>query len=132
MIAVLDTSAAIEIILKKDKSVKFNTEIEKAKWIIAPDLFVSEITNVLWKYYKAKLLTHEECIQYVDDGLSLIDDFFDAKDLWKEVLGESIKNQHSAYDMFYAVLSRRNDAKIITNDKALAEICKSLTIEVII
>jgi len=44
MIAVLDTSAAIEIILKKDKAIKFNNEIANIKWIIAPDLFVSELT----------------------------------------------------------------------------------------
>ena len=40
MIVVLDTSAAIEIILRKDKAIRFNDHVEKAKWIIAPDLFV--------------------------------------------------------------------------------------------
>lgn len=63
--------------------------------------FCFRINNVLWKYQKAKLLTHEECEQYVEDGQN----FIDVKDLWKESLGESIKNQYSAYDMFYAVLS---------------------------
>jgi predicted nucleic acid-binding protein len=116
MIIVLDTSAAIEIILKKDKANIFNKVIEKAKWIIAPDIFVSEITNVLWKYYKAKIISHEECMQFVKDGLYLIDDFIEAKDLWKESLGEAIKNNYSAYGMFYAVLSRRNDAKILTKE----------------
>jgi len=131
MIVILDVSAAIEILLKKEKKDKFNEWFEKADWIISPNLFVSEITNVLWKYYRAKVLTHEECIQYVEDGINMVDDFIDAKELWKESLGEGIKNNHSIYDMFYAVLTRRNDAVLITNDGSLAEVCKILNIETV-
>jgi predicted nucleic acid-binding protein len=130
MIVVLDVSAAIEIILQKDKTEKFYSIYKKATWIIAPDLFIAEITNVLWKYHKAKVLSHEDCIQYVQDGIDMIDDFIDARDLWKESLSEGIKNNHSIYDMYYSVLTRRNDAVLITNDGPLAEICKKLNIEV--
>jgi predicted nucleic acid-binding protein len=86
MIVVLDVSAAIEILLKKEKKELFDTHFQNAKWVIAPDLFVSEISNTLWKYYKAKQLSHEDCIQYVEDGLAMVDDFTEAKDLWKEAL----------------------------------------------
>ena len=130
MIVVLDVSAAIEIILQKDKQEIFNNIYKKGTWIIAPDLFIAEITNVLWKYYKAKVLSHEDCVQYVQDGIDMIDDFIDARDLWKESLAEGIKNNHSIYDMYYSVLARRNDAILITNDGPLAEICKRLNIEV--
>jgi len=50
------------------------------------------------------------------------DDFIDAKELWKEALGEGIRNNHSIYDMYYSVLARRNDATLITNDGLLADI----------
>lgn len=130
MIVVLDVSAAIEIVLKKDKKELFNTVYKDASWVIAPDLYVSEITNVLWKYYKEKVITHEDCIQYVQDGIDMVDDFIDAKELWKEALAEGIKNNHSIYDMYYSVLARRNDATLITNDGPLAEICKDLKISV--
>jgi len=130
MIVVLDVSAAIEIILQKDKKDLFNSIYKKGTWIIAPDLFVAEITNVLWKYYKAKVITHEDCIQYVQDGLDMVDDFIDARELWKESLAEGIKNNHSIYDMYYSILARRNDAILITNDGPLADMCKKLNIEV--
>lgn len=130
MIVVLDVSAAIEIVLKKDKKELFNTVYKDASWVIAPDLYVSEITNVLWKYYKEKVIIYEDCIQYVQDGIDLVDDFIDAKELWKEALAEGIKNNHSIYDMYYSVLARRNDATLITNDGPLAEICKDLKISV--
>ncbi len=130
MIIVLDVSAAIEIVLKKDKKELFNNIYKDASWVIAPNLFVAEITNVLWKYHKAKVISHENCIQYVQDGIDMIDDFIDTKELWKEALAEGIKYTHSIYDMYYSVLARRNDATLITNDGSLAGICKKLKIDV--
>lgn len=129
MTIVLDVSAAIQIILKKEKMEFFNNVFKNASWVIAPELYISEITNVLWKYNKAKILTHEECLSYIEDGIALIDDFFNEKDMWKEVLGESIKNCHSAYDMFYAVLARRNDSGLVSNDKELIKVAKKMKIE---
>ena len=130
MIIVLDVSAAIEILLQREKSSLFSEIYSKAGWIIAPDLFVAEMTNVLWKYYRAGLITHEDCIQYVQDGLYMVDDFIDARTLWKESLSEGIKNNYSIYDMYYLVLTRRNDGTLITNDTALADICKKMNIKV--
>ena len=130
MTAVLDVSAAIEILLQKEKKELFNITYEKASWVIAPDLYIAEISNVLWKYYKSGLISHMECIQYVEDGIELIDDYFPSRELWKEALGEGIKNTHSIYDMYYVVLARRNDATLITNDNKLSMICNKLNIEV--
>ncbi len=132
MIVVLDVSAAIEIVLKKARRGLFNAAYQEAEWVIAPDLFVSEIANVFWKYHRAKLISHESCIQYVEDAIDLIDDTLPVKDLWRESISEATKNNHSAYDMTYAILSRRNNATLLTNDKSLSKICKKLRIDVVI
>jgi predicted nucleic acid-binding protein len=129
MTIVLDVSAAIQIVLQKERKDYFESLVKKASWVIAPELYISEITNVLWKYYKNKILTHDECLQYLEDGLGLIDDFFTEKEMWKEVLGESIKNDHSTYDMFYTVLARRNDSTLVSNNKELIKISKKMKIE---
>ena len=130
MISILDVSGAIQIILEKEKAEKFDRAINESDWVIAPDLYVSEISNVLWKYHKAKIISHDNCIQYVEDGIRMIDDYIEAKDLWKEALGEGIRNDHSIYDMYYVVLARRNDARLITNDGALAKLCKKIGVTV--
>jgi len=129
MIIVLDVSASMQIIMKKEKNLFFNDIYQDASWVIAPDLYISEITNVLWKYYAKKILNHDECQQYVSYGIELIDDFFDGKKMWQEVLDESIKYNHSAYDMFYAILARRNNALLVSNDKYLRKICSAMEIE---
>ncbi len=60
----------------------------------------------------------------------MIDDFFNEKDMWKEALRESIKNDHPAYDMFYAVLARRNDSTLVSNDNELLKSCKVMKIDI--
>jgi len=129
MTIVLDVSACIQIVLKKEKHIEFQEIYEKATWVIAPNLYTYEITNVLWKYNRSKIFNHFECLQYIEDGINLIDDFINEKDLWKESLKESINYDHPAYDMFYAVLARRNDALLLSNDKDLIKICKKMKIE---
>lgn len=130
MISILDVSGAIQVILEKEKAEKFDKIIKSSEWVLAPDLYVSEISNVLWKYHRAKIITHNDCIQYIEDGIKMIDDYIDAKELWKEAIGEGIRNDHSIYDMYYAVLARRNDAILITNDGDLAQIGENMGITV--
>ena len=124
MIAVVDVSGAVEILLKKEKAVKFNKTLQEAELVIAPDLYVSELTNAFWKYYTAKMYTKEECIELIQDGINYIDRFIDSKEIWEEAFCEGINNNHSIYDMLYMVTARRNSGILITNDSALAAVCK--------
>ncbi len=129
MTLVLDASAAVQIILRKEKYGLYAERFEAASWVIAPDLFVAELANVLWKYHRAGFLDHAECQERVTDGVELVDDFFGSMELWKEAPAESIRHDHSAYDMFYAVLARRNDATLLSNDARLRETCAAMRVE---
>lgn len=130
MIVVVDVSAAIEVLLQKKKQTRFSNYLKDASWVIAPDLYIAELSNVLWKYHRAKVFSRPDCIAYVESGINLIDDFIETGDLWKEALGEGIKNNHSIYGIYYAVLTRRNDAVLLTRDEALAKLCKKLKIDI--
>ena len=90
MIIVVDVSAVIEIIFQREKVNRFKSIYNQGSWIIAPDLFIAEITNVLWKYYRAGLIFHMDCLQYVQDGIDMIDDFIKTRELWKEALAEGM------------------------------------------
>jgi predicted nucleic acid-binding protein len=130
MIVVLDVSGVMEIIMKTDRGSKFHGTLKKATTVIAPDLYVSELTNTLWKYYKAKLLAKDLCEKKVEDGINFIDNFISSNELWQEALGEGINNGHPIYDMYYAVLARRNNGTLLTSDRDLAKICKKLNIDI--
>jgi len=131
VIAILDASAAIGILLKKKDGEKYFDTLTAATTVIAPDLYISEITNVAWKHHKLLDFTHEESATLAEDGIALIDQFFPSKDVWKEALRESINNDHPVYDAIYAICARRNDGVVLTYDKRLKQLCKKLGVDVL-
>ncbi len=129
MIVVLDVSAAIEILLNREKRSIYQKVYDSSEWIIAPDLYVSELSNAFWKLHKAGILDDENCLALISSGIDLIYDFIEAADIWKEGFREGVNNRHPVYDMLYAVLARRHDATLLTNDRLLAGICHKLQIK---
>jgi predicted nucleic acid-binding protein len=126
----IDVCGAVEILLQKEKAEKFGKLLQEATLVIAPDLYIAELTNTFWKYYRAHILTKDECVQYIKDGISYVDKFIDGKELWQEAFLEGIHNNHSIYDMFYMVVARRNGGILITNDSVLAAICRDNNIQI--
>jgi predicted nucleic acid-binding protein len=130
MTGVIDVCGAMEILLQKEKADKFSKALQEAALVIVPDLYVSELTNTLWKYYRAKILNKDECVQYIKNGINYVDKFIDSRELWQEAFSEGINNNHSIYDMLYMVAARRNGGVIITNDSVLATICRNNNIQI--
>jgi len=119
MTVVLDASGAVEIALKNLRSEDFKEILQKADVILAPDTFISEVTNVFWKYRKFSNFSDEICLSGIEFCINLIDDFISSKELWRESYSEGIKNLSSTYDMFYLITARRNSGFLISMDKKL-------------
>jgi predicted nucleic acid-binding protein len=130
MIFVIDVSGVMEILLHREKADKFNKTLKNAVSVITPDLYVSELANTLWKYHKSKTLCKEQCLLYMQQGLKMINNFVNAKEIWEEAFSEGITNNHSVYDMFYMVAARRHSGTLITNDSTLAAICRKNHVQV--
>ena len=119
MIIVLDASAAIEIALNRSKSKHFRTYLSNCQKVITSDLYKAEITNVFWKYVKARLISREVGGSLLDLSLNLIDEYYDISQYSTEAYYESLRLDHSSYDMFYFTLARRTGGKLLTLDKKL-------------
>ena len=130
MIAVIDVSGIVEILLQREKNRKFYEILQEADLVITPDLYVSELTNAFWKYYTAKIHTKDECMELIQDGINYIERFIDSKEIWEEALSEGINSKHSIYDMLYMVTARRNNGILITNDSDLATVCKKNHVQI--
>ena len=124
MTVVLDASGAVEIALKNLRSEDFKEKLQKADVILAPDTFISEVTNVFWKYRKFSNFSDDICLSGIEFCINLIDDFVSSKELWRESYSEGIKNQSSTYDMFYLITARRNSGFLISMDKKLNTIAE--------
>jgi predicted nucleic acid-binding protein len=62
----------MEILSRKEKAYKFSKILQDAALIMAPDLYIVELTNTIWKYYRANILTKDECVQYIKDGINMV------------------------------------------------------------
>ena len=130
MTLIIDVSGIAQILFHQEKADKFGKIITEADYIIAPDLFVPELANALWKCHFMGKYDQDECRRLIEDGLNYIDSFIDSRTIWQEALDEGIKHKHPVYDMLYAAAARRNSGTLVTNDGDLAKICKKLQIGV--
>ena len=131
MIIVLDASAAVEVALERKHSKTIMPLFEAAEWIVAPDLFPSEIVNTAWKMHAFSAMPHDDCLDLIDDAIALIDDFYDTKQMAREVFALASQTKTAAYDSFYLSLARRLDATLVTMDKKLARTAHGITIPVL-
>ncbi len=114
---VVDANAAIAIALGTvygDGLKQLRLEDER---IAAPSLLCAEVSHAMTKYVRGGYLTAVEALDCGRDAISLVDDMRDDEDLWAEALTESVRLEHSSYDLFYLVLARREGATPLTDDR---------------
>ncbi len=130
MIAVLDASAAVGVVLCQPRAERLMEPLEAASLVLAPDLFVSEVCNVFWKYRKADLLDQEQADRALSRSLALTDRLEPAFASYQEAFALAVRHQHPFYDALYLVVARRNNALLLTLDQRLAALATTLDIEV--
>jgi predicted nucleic acid-binding protein len=130
MICVLDASAAIEVFLNRPGTKDLQEHLNTANLVVSPDLFCSEVSNVFWKLFKADQLSREDCESGIDTCLNLVDDLIPMSELSQEVFAAAIANNMTAYDMYYAVTTRRYNGKLLTMDKKLKEAAKKMKLRI--
>jgi predicted nucleic acid-binding protein len=123
---VLDASAAIFL-----ASAPASVCLKDATLVSVPDLFVSEVTNVVWKLHALGGMPQTECRTILGRALRLPDVVVPATTLYDEVLGLAWASKHSVYDVFYLLLARREGAALFTKDKALRRLAHRYDVETV-
>lgn len=129
MIVVLDASAAVGIVLQREDSRSAENCVENASLVIGPSLYISEVTNVFWKYYRFHDLPQNDCEMGIERCLKIVDDFADDGELWRESFAMSCLTGLTAYDMCYLVLARRYNAMLVTLDQKLQTACRKHSVK---
>ena len=124
MIVVLDSNAAIEVVLKREKGKIIRNLVETVEKTVSSEFFRIEVANVIRKYYQGKYLKKADCNHILELTENLIDEFVPIKDNHLEALNEAIRLNCTAYDMLYLTLARRMGAMLITLDRPLNAIAK--------
>jgi predicted nucleic acid-binding protein len=129
---VIDASAAVGLVLAMPGTEIFHEQLEQAALVTAPDLFVPEICNAIWKYRKADLIPAARCEKVLEHALSLPDRIEPSTALYLEAFTLACRHLHPVYDTLYLVLARRNNAFILTLDRRLAALATKLEIGIVI
>jgi predicted nucleic acid-binding protein len=116
---VLDTSAAVEVALNRKRAAELARILADAEVVIAPDLLIPEVTNVIWKYHQLEDLDLASCEKALTVALTLPDRLVATIELHSEAFLLARTLRRPAYDMFYLALARREDAALMTLDSAL-------------
>ncbi len=130
MIVVVDASAAVEVVLDRSRAEELRSYLEEADYVIAPDLYVSEVANALWKYLRSTSEGSMD-VSIVDDAVGVPDDLVTSRSLYREAFGLSVRQGHPVYDCLYLVVARRNSATLLTLDRRLAALARAEKVAVI-
>ena len=124
MIVVLDTSAAVEVVLQRESASRFAEILTQADLVLAPTLLITEVSNVFWKYQKFADYPQDACEKSIEHIIALADEYVSEVELYREAFSLGCMLDHPIYDMVYLVLTRRNNAKLLTMDKKLISAAK--------
>ena len=121
-VIVLDCSAALEVCFDTEKGRAYQALMLEGEEVLAPALFINEMTNALWKYVSAGAFSLKTACDLSHEALTLVDRFYSDRELMQEVLAESVRLGHPSYDMFYLVLAKREGATLLSSDKRLSRL----------
>lgn len=119
---VLDASAGCGLTLDHPKAEALRDLMLEGEKIAAPELYLSEVIHVMQKLVRGNRISDKEAGEYARKAVSLVDEFVPMSGLYQEALSESIRLNHSSYDLFYFVLARRNAATLFTMDRRLIDL----------
>jgi predicted nucleic acid-binding protein len=131
MILVLDASAATTVALGLPHAPTFLQAIRAAERVIAPDIFVAEVTNALWKIAVFRKEEPETCARALQRALRLPGELVACTGLADEVLATARQARHPAYDLFYLVLARRQAATLASLDRKLLTMARRMKVSAI-
>lgn len=117
---VLDTSAAVEILLALPLGARVQRHLERADWqIAAPELLIVETLQVLRRRVAADVTT----LQDADEARGLLSDL-NIRYYGHEIVADRIwelRENLTAYDASFVALTEALDSELITTDARLAE-----------
>ncbi|MDR1043253.1 MAG: type II toxin-antitoxin system VapC family toxin [Clostridiales Family XIII bacterium] len=120
----LDTSAALEVVLRRPLAKRFMDRLLKADKDLSSTFFRVEAANVVAKYIKSGNLSAEDGGKAFSFCTDMVDEYVPIEVNATESFNESIRLGHPAYDMLYFTLARKNGAVLLTCDKKLLALCK--------
>jgi predicted nucleic acid-binding protein len=116
---VIDASVLIKLYIDEVGSPDAEQAVKAADTILAPDLLLPEIGNVLWKYVRRGDLSARDANQIISDILQMPIRFSASQDLIESALRIAIETNRTVYDSLYVALALQAATTMLTADERL-------------
>lgn len=115
MSVVIDASVALKWVIEEPGS---EAAIElRDEELIAPELWLAEAANALWRHVRLNELSSEDALTRMDQLSNAPVTPFAAEPLIADALRLAIKIPHPVCDCIYLALAIRHDSYVVTDDR---------------
>ena len=124
MTFVIDANVGLKWFIEEPRSREARKILEKGGSFIAPDIFIPEICNVVWKKVKIQDITAEQGQEIVNNIPMVLDYLVPSSEVAKRAFDLAVQFNHPVYDCLYLALADRESCKLITDDAQLVKVGK--------
>ena len=116
---VVDASVAVKWFIIELGRPEARRLLDGGERLIAPELIVAEVVNVVWKRLMTNAIDHSQAAD-VPRGLpQLFAELCPLANLAERALAIAENLRHPAYDCFYIALAEARDVKVVTADRRM-------------
>lgn len=115
---VVDASVAIKWFIPEIHALAASQLLTKQVKLLAPDLIIAEVGNILWKKHRLKELDLNDAKEILDNFQRLPLDIYETKPLINAAWTIAIEHQRTVYDSLYLALAETKNCPLITADRA--------------
>jgi predicted nucleic acid-binding protein len=123
---ILDTSAALCVAMRGEQSLHLMSALESANAVLCPQFARVEMGNALWKYIRWQNMPLDAALQHLEESTALIDVWLEDASLMPQALALSAKHEHPVYDMLYLTAALQHGARLLSLDRKLNALAKSI------
>jgi predicted nucleic acid-binding protein len=124
VIFVIDANVGLKWFIQEPRSPAARKILEKGAAFLAPDIFIPEICNVVWKKVKIQEITAEQGQAIVTSVPMVIDHIVPSSEVAERAFALAVQFNHPVYDCLYLALAERESVTLITDDAKLVTIAK--------
>lgn len=124
MTLVIDANVGLKWFIEESRSSAARKILDKGASFIAPDMFIPEICNVVWKKVKNQEITAEQGKAIVANVSMVLDHLVPSSEVAGRAFALAVQCNHPVSDCLYLALAERESITLITDDAKLVNIAK--------
>lgn len=124
MTFVIDANVGLKWFIEEPRSQEARKILEQGHTFIAPDIFIPEICNVVWKKVKIQDIFMEQGLAIVNNVPKVLDYLVPSSEVAKRAFDLAVQFNHPVYDCLYLALAERESSILFTDDRKLVKVAK--------